>query len=282
VLLPPQAGTTLVRLDDIHAAVPRVARHVRRTPMLAGFASPLSSPLFLKCEQMQPSGSFKLRGAANMLEQLTTGERSRGVITYSSGNHGQAVALAARTLGAPATIVMPTTAPDIKVDAVRRLGASVIFEGTTSIERRVRAENEAAVRRLVVVPPFDHEWIIAGQATLGLEILEQVPAAALVLVPIGGGGLASGVATAIKLTRPDVRVVGVEPAGANAMQQSLAAGGPVTIAHSLSIADGLLPVRPGDLTFLHVQTFVDQVVTGTAAAIVEAQRGLFHEARLVV
>jgi threonine dehydratase len=269
-------------MDDIRAALPRVARHARRTPVIDGFASPLAPRLFLKCEQMQPSGSFKLRGAANMLEQLAPVARARGVITYSSGNHGQAVALAARTLGAPATIVMPTTAPEIKVEAVRRLGAAVIFEGTTSLERRARAEHEAGVRGLAIVPPFDHEWIIAGQATLGLEILEQVPAAGLVLVPIGGGGLASGVAAAIKLTRPAVTVVGVEPEGANAMQQSLAAGSPVTIARSTSVADGLLPVRPGDLTFLHVQAFVDQIVTVSEEAIVDALRWLFHEARLVV
>ena len=167
-MVPPPART-LVSLDEIRTAVRRVASHVRRTPMIdgfGGFAGVTDAPLFLKCEQMQPCGSFKIRGAANMLEQLSPTARGAGVITYSSGNHGQAVALAARTLGAPAVIVMPTTAPDIKVEAVRRLGAEVIFEGTTSIERKGRAEYEAAARKLTVVPPFDHEWIIAGQATL--------------------------------------------------------------------------------------------------------------------
>jgi threonine dehydratase len=277
-----QARTALVQLADIVAAWPRVAPHARRTPLLDGFAADGASRLLLKCEQMQPCGAFKIRGAANMLEQLTPGERERGVITYSSGNHGQAVALAARTLDTPATIVMPTTAPDIKVDPVRRLGASVVFEGTTSIERRARAESEAARHGLTMVPPFDHEWIIAGQATLGLEILDQLPDVGLVLVPIGGGGLASGVGAAIKLTRPQVRVVGVEPEGANAMQQSLAAGTPVTIPRSHSIADGLLPVRPGDLTLQHVQAFLDGVVTVSDTAIVAALRWLYHEARLVV
>ena len=281
-MTPPQTRTRLVQLADIQAAVPRVASHVRRTPMLEGYGAPGATRVLLKCEQMQPCGAFKIRGAANMLEQVPAAARARGVITYSSGNHGQAVALAARTLGAPATIVMPTTAPDIKVEAVRRLGATIVFEGTTSTERRARAEHEAARHGLTMVPPFDHEWIIAGQGTLGLEVLEQLPEAGLVLVPIGGGGLAAGVAAAIKLTRPDVKVVGVEPAGANAMQQSLAAGTPVTIARSHSIADGLLPVRPGDLTLAHIQAFADGIVTVSEEAIVTALRWLFLEARLVV
>jgi threonine dehydratase len=280
-MTPPQAPPGLVALDDIATARRRVAPHARYTPVLPAF-SISNARLFLKCEQMQPCGAFKIRGAANMLEQLSEDERARGVITYSSGNHGQAVALAARTLGAPATIVMPTTAPRIKVDAVRRLGAEVILEGTTSLDRRARAEREAASRGLTMVPPFDHPWIIAGQGTAGLEILEQVPDVNVVLVPIGGGGLASGVAAALKLSRPQVRVIGVEPEGANAMQASIAAGTAVTLARTSSVADGLLPVRPGDLTLLHVRAFVDDVVTVSDTAIVETLGWLFHEARLVV
>jgi threonine dehydratase len=272
---------TLVALEEIHAAARRIALLARRTPILElGTSAP--SRVLLKCENMQPSGAFKIRGAANMLQQLTPDQRRRGVITYSSGNHGQAVALAARHFSAPAVIVMPTTAPQIKVDGVRSYGAEVIFEGMTSADRRVRAEHEATTRGLTMVPPFDHEWIIAGQGTAGLEILEQVIEAGLVLVPIGGGGLASGVAAAIKLSRPDVTVVGVEPEGANAMQQSLAAGAPISIASSASIADGLLPVRPGELTFAHVRTFIDEVVTVSEKAIVAALRSLYYDARLVV
>jgi threonine dehydratase len=281
-MLTPPARTALVSLVEIEAAASRIAPHARRTPMIDGWAAPGSARLFLKCEHMQPSGAFKIRGAANMIEQIAPALRARGLITYSSGNHGQAVALAARTVGAPATIVMPTTAPDIKVQAVRRLGATVLFEGTTSIERRARAEAEAARYGLTIVPPFDHEWIIAGQGTLGLEILEQLPGAGLVLVPVGGGGLAAGVAAAIKLTRPGVRVVGVEPEGANAMQQSVAAGAAVTIARSHSIADGLLPVRPGDLTLAHAQAYLDAIVTVSEDAIVEALGWLYHDARMVV
>jgi threonine dehydratase len=271
----------LVTLDEIRATVPRVAALAHRTPLLALPGSPVG-PVFLKCENMQPAGAFKLRGAANMLQQLTADERARGVITYSSGNHGQAVALAAKAFGSPAVVVMPTTAPAIKVAGVRRFGAEVAFEGTTSAERCVYAEREAKKRGLTIVPPFDHEWIIAGQGTAGLEILEQLPDVGLVLVPIGGGGLAAGVAAALKLSRPDVRVVGVEPAGSNAMQQSITAGRPTTLRRTSSIADGLLPLRPGDLTFSHVQTFVDDVVTVSDAAIIAALRSLYFDAKLVV
>ncbi len=271
---------SLVTLDDISAARSRIASFVRRTPLLdAGLVH--GHPLHLKCENMQPTGAFKIRGAVNMLLQLSAPERRRGVITYSSGNHGQAVACAARDLGIPAVIVMPTTAPSIKVDGTRRFGAEVIFEGTTSVERRVRAECEVAARGLVMIPPFDHEAIIAGQGTTGLELLEQLPAMAAVIVAIGGGGQASGVAAAVKQSNPDVRVIGVEPAGANAMQQSIAAQHPITIGRSESIADGLLPTRPGDVTFAHVRAFVDAVVTVSDEEIIDALAWLYYHARLV-
>jgi threonine dehydratase len=275
------AGSALVSLDEIRAAIPRVAALARHTPVIDA-AEVSGRALRLKCETMQPSGAFKLRGAANMIRQLSPGERAAGVITYSSGNHGQAVAYAARALGAPAVIVMPTTAPAIKVDAVHRLGAEVILEGTTSTDRRARAEAVASARGLTMVPPFDHEWIIAGQGTLGLEIADDVPDLGAVLVPIGGGGLISGVAAALKQYRPSVRVIGVEPAGANAMQQSIEAGRPVTIPRSESIADGLLVVRPGDLTLAHVQTYVDAIVTVSDRQIIEAMGWLYYVARLVV
>ncbi len=226
-------------------------------------------------------GAFKIRGAYNMLAQLPREALDRGVITYSSGNHGQAVALAAQALGAPAVIVMPTTAPAVKVEGARGYGAEVQFAGTTSLDRQLRAEEEAAPRGLTIVPPFDHPWIIAGQGSAGLELLEQVPSVGTVFVPVGGGGLVSGVATAIKRSRPDVRVVGVEPAGAAKMTASLAAGMPVTLASSKSIADGLMTVRPGTLTFEHVRTFVDEVVTVSEEAIADAVAWLFRHARIV-
>jgi threonine dehydratase len=266
----------LVTLDDIREAARRIASVARVTPLLDVSAA-AGRPLLLKCENMQPGGAFKIRGAYNMVARLTADERQRGVITFSSGNHGKAMALAARELGAPAVVVMPTTAPSIKVDGVRASGAEVIFAGTTSVDRRQRAEAEAAARGLTMVPPYDHEWIIAGQGTAALEILEQRPDVAAVLVPIGGGGFAAGVSAAIKLSQSSVRVIGVEPAGAAAMKASIEAGHAVTLERTHSIADGLLPVRPGDLTFAHVRRFVDEVVTVEDPAIVAAVLWLFDK-----
>jgi threonine dehydratase len=272
---------SLVPLDAIHEAAARIGSIARRTPVL-DVSHLAARPLWLKCESHQPGGAFKIRGATNMLLRLDAAARARGVITYSSGNHGQAVALAAARLGLPAVIVMPTTAPAIKVAGVRRWGAEIIQEGTTSLDRKRRAEAEAASRGLTMVPPFDHPWIIEGQGTCGLEILDQVRQADVVVAPVGGGGLISGVAAAVRQTQPDVRVVGVEPAGAAKMTASLAAGHPVTLDRAASIADGLIPVRPGDLTFAHAQAFVDRMVTVTDEQIARATLWLFHEAKQVV
>jgi threonine dehydratase len=268
---------TLVSLDDIHAAAERVRLVARRTPVI-----PSALPgLLLKCENMQPMGAFKIRGAYNMVAQLPADVRARGVITYSSGNHGQAVAMAAQLLGSPSVIVMPETTPRVKVEGARGYGAEVVFAGRTSFDRKHRAEEIAASRGLTIVPPFDHEWIIAGQGTAGLEILDQCPDVQAVFVPVGGGGLISGVATAIKRVRPGVRVIGVEPAGAAKMSTSLAAGEPVTLDKTVSIADGLLTLRPGDLTFAHVKTFVDEVQTVTDGQIAAAVKWLFATAKIV-
>lgn len=272
--------TPLVSLDDLRRAAERVRPVARITPLMDVSAA-AGRPLFLKCESLQPAGAFKIRGAYNMVAQLTDDQRRRGVVTYSSGNHGQAMALAARALGAPAVVVMPTTAPKIKVDGARAFGAEVIFAGTTSIERRLQAEAEAESRGLTMVPPFDHEWIIAGQGTAGLEILEQLPAVEAVLVPVGGGGLVAGVAAAIKLTRPEVKVIGVEPSGAAKMKASIDAGYPVTLEKTESIADGLMPVRPGDLTFAHVQAYVDRIVTVDDSQIIDAVLWIFEKAKIV-
>jgi threonine dehydratase len=271
----------LVSLTSIRDAAERIDGIARVTPVL-DVSDQARRSLVVKCEPQQPGGAFKIRGAANMLRRLTATDLARGVVTYSSGNHGQAVALAASRLGSHAVIVMPTTAPAIKIEGVKRWGAEVLFAGTTSIDRRTRAEAEVAARGLVMVPPFDHEWIIEGQGTCGLEILAQVPDADVVVVPIGGGGLIAGVAAAIKRTRPAVTVIGVEPAGAAKMTASLAAGRPVTLDRTDSIADGLIPTRPGDLTFAHVRAFVDEVVTVDDAAIAKAALWLFYEAKQVV
>ena len=289
-----------VTLDEIRAARERIKNAARVTPLVevawptfakatagkpakpSGPQAPKPSGLLLKCENLQPMGAFKIRGAFNMIAQLPKDALDRGVITYSSGNHGQAVALAARTLGAPAVIVMPTTAPAVKVDGCKGYGAEVIMAGTTSLHRQARAEQEAQARGLTIVPPFDHRQVIIGQGTTGLEILEQCPEVATVFVPVGGGGLASGVGAAIKLSKPSVRVIAVEPEGAPKMSKSLAAGHPITLDSSASIADGLMNLRPGDLTFAHIRAFVDEVVTVSEADIAATVGWLFRNARLVV
>jgi threonine dehydratase len=269
-----------VTLDEIRAARERIKAVAKVTPLI-DVSSVAGRPLWLKCESLQPGGAFKIRGAYNMVAQLTDDERRRGVITYSSGNHGQAVAIAARAMGAPAVVVMPTTAPSIKVEGAKGFGAEVIFAGTTSLHRRAKAEEEAASRGLTMVPPFDHEWIIAGQGTLGLEILEQLRGIGTVLVPIGGGGLISGVAAAIKQSQPDVAVIGVEPSGAASMKNAIDAGEVTTLEHAQSIADGLMAVRPGDLNFAHVRKFVDRLDTVDDAEIAAAVRWLFVSAKIV-
>jgi len=289
-----------VSLAEIQAARERIKNAARVTPMLevpwpvaAGANAPAlqdhggrglqpSPKLLLKAESLQPMGAFKIRGAYNMVSQLSADNLKRGVITYSSGNHGQAVAMAAQMLGAPAVIVMPTTAPAVKVEGCRSYGAEVIFAGTTSLDRQARAEQELTERGLTMVPPFDHRMIVIGQGTVGLEILEQCPDVATVVLPVGGGGLLSGASTAIRLSKPSVRIVGVEPAGAPKMSKSLAAGHPVTLESSRSIADGLMNLRPGDITFAHVQKFVDEVVTVSDEDIAKAVAWLARNARLVV
>jgi threonine dehydratase len=271
----------LVTLGDIRRAAERIAPVIRRTPLVPAAVSGRRTGFWLKCENLQVAGAFKIRGAANMVRQLSADGLRRGVITYSSGNHGQALACAAAQLGAPAVVVMPTTAPAIKVDGARGYGAEVIFAGTTSAERKHEAERIRAERGLTMVPPFDHPWIIAGQGTAGLEILEDLPDATDVYVPVGGGGLLSGIAAAIKRLHPATRVIGVEPEGAPKMSRSLVAGAPVTLDATSSIADGLLPVRPGDLTFAHVCALVDEVVTVGDDAIAAAVAWLARESHLV-
>lgn len=271
----------LVGIDDIQRARQRISGVARLTPLVPASSDEAWGHLWLKCENLQAGGAFKLRGAFNFLSQLDPAVRARGVITYSSGNHGQAMALAARRLDAPAVVVMPTTAPAVKIDGARAFGAEVQFAGTTSIDRKRAAEAIASERGLTMVPPFDHADIIAGQGTVGLEIVEQCPHMTTVYVPVGGGGLVSGVAAAVKRLAPSARVVGVEPAGAPKMTRSLAAGAPATLDRIDSIADGLLAVRPGDITFAHVRELVDEVVTVTDDEIRAAMRFLVQHSKMV-
>jgi len=274
----------LVELDDIREAQERLRPVALRTPLFRAdvLNDELGSDIRLKLESLQRTGSFKFRGAYNFVAQLSDDARSKGVITYSSGNHAQAVALAAQLHGIRAVVVMPTTAPQVKRDGAERLGAEVVLEGTTSLERGARAESIAEERGLVMIPPFDDPRIIAGAGTVGLEIAEDWDAFGSVLVPIGGGGLCSGTAAALRQLRPDVRILGVEPTGAASMKAALASGEPVTLDRTESIADGLMPVRTGNLTFKHVSELVDDVVLVDDDAIRDAASLLFKKLRLVV
>ena len=274
----------LVELDAIREAAERIRPVAVRTPLYPSdvLKGELGCDVRLKLESLQRTGSFKFRGAYNYVAQVPDDVRSRGVITYSSGNHAQAVAMAAQLHGTTAVVVMPTTAPRVKLDGAERLGAEVVLEGTTSLERRARADSIAEERGLEMVPPFDDPIIIAGQGTVGLEIAEDWDEFDSVLVPIGGGGLCSGTAAALRRLRPDVRIFGVEPTGGASMKAALEAGEPVTLERTDSVADGLLPVRTGDLTFEHVREFVDDVVVVDDDAIRAAASLLFNQQRLVV
>lgn len=268
-------------IEDAHRVLAGVAL---RTPLLLShwLSDAVGVEVRLKCENLQRAGAFKVRGAYTAVARLSDADRARGVIAYSSGNHAQGVALAARLFGIRAVVVMPTTSPDVKREGARRLGAEVILEGTTSVERQARAEAIAAEQGLTIIPAFDDINIITGQGTTAIEILDDWPDVGVIVVPIGGGGLISGIAAYVKQTRPDIRVIGVEPESADAMRQSLAAGAPVTIPAGRTIADGLMPVRPGDLTFAHAREYVDDIVCVDDAAILNATRRLLRESKLVV
>jgi len=240
--------------------------------------------LFLKPENQQPIGAFKLRGAYNKIASLSEEDRTRGVITYSSGNHAQGVAYAARALGAKAVIVMPNNAPAIKREATAALGAEIVLVGPASAERQLKAEQLAAQHGYVIVPPYNDEQIIAGQGTMGLEILEDLPEVETVLAPIGGGGMISGVAAAIKLSHPSTKVIGVEPELAADAQASFRAGKIVQFPAeqvSRSIADGLRAQSIGPINFEHIRRYVDDIITVTEGEIREAVRLLAADPRTV-
>ena len=274
----------LVSLSEIRAAAQRLRGVVIQTPLLPSeeLSEAVGGEVRLKCESLQRTGSFKARGANNFILQLPDEVCERGVITYSSGNHAQAVAYAAGRRGTRCVVVMPTTAPPIKQEGAARLGAAVVLEGTTSTERQARAEEIAEANGLVMVPPFDHPQIIAGQGTVGLEVLEEWPDVDTFVVPVGGGGLASGCAAAIRALREDVVIVGVEPEGAASMRAALDAGEPVELDKIETIADGLAPLKAGEFTFIHLRDLADEVVTVDDEAIRQAARYLVQRQKLVV
>lgn len=279
----------LVSLDDIRAAAARIADVIVHTPLVRAPFEGVAGrgtrkEIYLKPESLQPIGSFKLRGAANKILQLSPDEVKRGVITYSSGNHAQGVAYAAREVGAKAVIVMPSNAPAIKKAATLALGAEVVDVGPASSERLAKAEELIARHGYVVVPPYDDEKIIAGQATCGLEIVEALPDVDLVLSPVSGGGLLSGTATAVKLLKPDAKVYGVEPELAGDAAESLRTGRIVTWPAertTRTICDGLRTQSVGELNFVHIQRNVDGIITVTEAEVRAAMRAIVATARLV-
>jgi threonine dehydratase len=283
------ATTTLVSVDTIRAAAARIASVAVHTPLvrapfpgLSGYGT--SKDTRLKAESLQPMGAFKMRGAANKIFQLTASEIARGVITYSSGNHAQAVAYAAREVGAKAVIVMPSNAPAIKRAATIAYGAQVVDVGNASSERLAMAEKLVREHGYVVIPPYDDDQIIAGQATCGLEIIEEWPDVDLVLTPVSGGGLLSGVAAAVKQLRPQANVFGIEPELAGDTAESFRTGKIVTWGAELTsrtIADGLRTQSVGERNFAHIQAFVDGVITVTEAEIRAAMRAIVAATRLV-
>jgi threonine dehydratase len=281
---PDDLSPGLVTLQDVEAAAARIEGIAVRTPLLPfqELSEELGGEIRLKCESLQRTGSFKIRGAFNFLSQLSEEELARGVITYSSGNHAQAMALAARLLGVRAVVVMPTDSTSVKVQGAKALGAEVHFAGTLSLQRQARAEEMAREEGFTIVPPFDHPWIIAGQGTVGREIVEDWPEVEVVLAPIGGGGLSSGVAVSLKALLPDVRFVGVEPEGAASMGAALKAGGPVILDGVDTVADGLRTNRCGETTFRHAQALFDEVVQVSDDAIREATALLLNRRKLVV
>jgi threonine dehydratase len=286
----------MVTLSDIQLAQQRLRGIAARTPLIPYFppaqkdagtktaASSARRQLWLKPESFQPIGSFKLRGAYNKIASLTDEERRRGVISYSSGNHAQGVAYAARALGVKAVIVMPRNAPRLKVEATAALGAEIVTVGPASTERLQKAEELSQQHGYVIVPPYNDEQIIAGQGTVGLEILEDRPDVDLVLVPSGGGGLVSGISAAIKLSGSSAKIVGVEPELANDAQQSFRKGEIVELSAervSSTLADGLRTQSIGPINFEHIRRFVDDMITVTEDEIRSAMRRLAANARIV-
>jgi threonine dehydratase len=278
--------TLSVTLADVQAARERIAAHVHRTPVLTSrqIDERLGCHVFFKCENLQRAGAFKARGAFSRLTQLSPEERARGVVAFSSGNHAQAVALAARELGVRAAIVMPQDAPASKVAATRGYGARVVL-----YDRLGGEDREAIARRLMdedgatLVPPFDDDAVIAGQGTLGLELLEEVPDLEVIVTPCGGGGLLSGVSVAARgISSPGIRLYGVEPEAGDDMQRSLAAGEPVSIPLPATIADALQTTRPSERTLAIVSALTEGIVTVSDLELRRAMALLASRMKLLV
>lgn len=275
----------MVTLNDIIAAQKRLKGVAIRTPLIQYPNSTPTRQLFFKPENLQIVGAFKLRGAYNKIVSLSTAQKKQGIIAFSSGNHAQGVAYAAQKLDIKATIVMPAIAPKIKIANTKKLGAEVVLlEGGGEEEWRMAAEALATTHNYVMIPPFNDETIIAGQATVGMEIMEDLPEVGVVLVPIGGGGLISGISAALKLSGKATKIIGVEPEIANDAQQSFRKGNIQKLPLSQTrqtIADGMRATQIGDITFAHIQAFVDDIITVSEEEIKEAMRFMLFNNRLV-
>ncbi len=269
---------SLTSIDSIRDAA-RVLRHFANVTPLVPSSVYEASSIWLKCEHLQRTGSFKLRGAYYALNNLDL-SKHKGVVTASSGNHAIALAYAAMHLNVPCTVVMPTHVPRVKLDRVRAYGARVFVEGITSLDREHRAKALANEHSLAYIPSSNHPDVIAAQATVALEMVEQNPNIEVTYVPVGGGGLLSGVASALRHLKPSAHIVAVEPEGAASMKASIEAGQPQTLANPSSMADGLLPARPGEHAFAHALALVDQFTTVSEVQIVEAIERLRTDAKM--
>lgn len=275
--------TAAVTLETLRAAARVLDGVAARTPLLdvADLTARVGAPVALKCELLQPIGAFKIRGAYHAISRLVARGGARGVVTASSGNHGQALAFAARRFGLRAVVVMPEPTPQVKVDGVRRHGGEVVLAGATrSAEQGARAEAIGRDEGLAMIPPFDHLDVIAGQGTIGLEILEQRPDVRTILVPVSGGGLIAGISAAVAALAPEVRVIGVEPAGAAKLAAALAADAPTTLDRTESMADGLLSRSVGTLTFSILRRVVRESIAVSEEEIAAAVRYLHHQTDL--
>lgn len=265
-------------LDEIREAARSLHAVAPPTPLVetADLSRRVGQPVFLKCELWQPMGAFKVRGAWTAISRLSKEAQARGIITHSSGNHGQAVAYVSQRLGLRAVIVMPKTAPQVKVEGVKRYGGEIIFTEAISSARLEKAAEQAAADGLTMVPPYDDPNIVLGQATAAYEVLLGHPEVATFLVPIGGGGLLAGTSVTTSRMKPDARVVGIEPDGAAKLTAALAAGHPVALEKTASLADGLLPLSVGLLTFEYMRPMVHEAVRVTDDEIGAAVRYLWH------
>jgi threonine dehydratase len=273
-----------IQLSDVQAAAERIRGIAHRTPVLTSrfFDAAVGASVFFKCENFQRGGAFKIRGAANFVYSIPKDEASRGVVGFSSGNHAQAVAIAAASVGIPATLVMPADAPKSKIEATRGYGARIVTYDRMTESREAIAQRVADETGARLTPPFDHPWIVAGQGTAALELLGEIADLDALVIPVGGGGLIAGCAIAAKALRPSIRIFGVEPEDGNDTCLSLRAGSRIEIPMPRTIADGLRVTKPGAITFPIVQKLVDDIILVNDGEIRASMKHLLTRMKIVV